>query len=166
MTIFATYAAYLAISVLLTVAAGWALARSGRVFLTSVFGGDERLAGAVSRLLVVGFYLLNLGFVTLTVSTSGQIASARQAFGVLFSKIGAELLVLGALYLATIVFFTWFRRRQPPAPDPAPRQAPPPPRDTGAAGRPGSPAVPGLGALTFWRPAPGRSSPGPWQAVH
>jgi hypothetical protein len=150
MTMFAVYAAYLGISLLLTIAVGWALARSGRVFLASVFG-DERLAGAVSRLLVVGFYLLNLGFVALTVSTSGQISSGRQAFGVLFSKVGAELLVLGVLYLVTIVLITRLRRRQRPGPAPGP--APPPARQ---AGWPGDPVPPGTGTVTFGRPSPGR----------
>jgi len=151
-TIFAIYAAYLGISLLLTIAVGWALARSGRVFLTSVFG-DERLAGAVTRLLVVGFYLLNLGFVALTVSTSGQISRPRQAFGVLFSKVGAELLVLGVLYLAAIALITRFRRRQRPGPDPAPSPAPPPARQTG---RPGNPVPPGTGTVTFGRLRPDR----------
>ena len=152
MTIFAVYAAYLGISLLLTIAVGWALARSGRVFLTSVLG-DERLAGAASRLLVVGFCLLNLGFVALTVSTPGQISRPRQAFGVLFSKVGAELLVLGVLYLAAIVLITRFRRRQRPGPGPEPSPAPPPAR---RAGWPGGPAGPGTGAVTFARPRPGR----------
>jgi hypothetical protein len=152
MTIFAIYAAYLGISLLLTIAVGWALARSGRVFLTSVFG-DERLAGAVSRLLVTGFYLLNLGFVALTVSTSGQISSARQAFGVLFSKVGAELLVLGVLYLAAIAAITRFRRRQRPGPDLATGPAPAPARQTGW---PGRPVTPGAGAAASWPPRPGR----------
>jgi hypothetical protein len=152
MTVFAVDAAYLGISLLLTVAVGWALARGGRVFLTSVFG-DDRLAGAASRLLLVGFCLLNLGFVALTVSTSGQISRPRQAFGVLFSKIGAELLVLGVLYLAAIVLITRFQRRQRPAPGPAPSPAPPPARQTGG---PGSPAGPGTGTVTFGRPRPGR----------
>jgi hypothetical protein len=104
-----------------------------------VFGGDEGLAQAVNRLLVVGFYLLNLGFVALTMRTSGEIVSVRQAFGVLFLKIGEELLVLGALHLANIIFFTRFRRRlRPPPVSPAPPPAspvpppaspvPPPPR--------------------------------------
>ena len=150
MTMFAVYAAYLGISLLLTIAVGWALARSGRVFLTSVFG-DERLAGAVSRLLVVGFYLLNLGFVALTVSTPGQISSDRQAFGVLFSKVGAELLVLGVLYLVTIVLITRLRRRQRPGPASGP--APPPARQTGW---PGDPVPPGTGTVTVGRPSPGR----------
>jgi hypothetical protein len=60
---------------------------------------------------VVGFYLLNLGFVTLTMRTSGEIASARQAIQVLSVKIGEVLLVLGALYLANLGFLTRFRRR-------------------------------------------------------
>jgi hypothetical protein len=162
MAIFATYAAYLAISIGLTIAAGSALSRSGRVFLTGALG-DDGLAGAVSRLLVVCFCLLNLGFVTLTVSTSGQITGARQAFGVLSSKVGAELLVLGALYLASIAVFTRFRRRQRPGPDPVPGPAPPPPR---TAGPPDGPAAPGPGTVTFWRPGPGQPPPGPRQAVH
>jgi len=128
MAVFATYAAYLAVSLGLTVAVGSALSRSGRVFLATVLGGDDNLAQAVNRLLVVGFYLLNLGFVALTMSGTGQITSARQAFGILFVKIGKELLVLGALHLANIIFFTRFRRRprpgpgQPDAPVPPPRQ--------------------------------------------
>jgi hypothetical protein len=130
MAIFAVYAVYLAISLALTVAVGSALSRSGRVFLAAVFGGD--VAQAVNRLLVVGFYLLNLGFVALTMRTSGEIVSARQAFGVLFLKIGEELLVLGGLHLANIIFFTRFRRRlrlppAGPAPPPA-SPAPVPPR--------------------------------------
>jgi hypothetical protein len=150
MAIFATYAAYLAISIGLTIAAGSALSRSGKVFLTGVLGGDERLAGAVSRLLVVCFCLLNLGFVTRTVSTSGQISGARQAFGVLFSKVGAELLVLGALQAASIAVLTRFRRRQRPGPDPAPGPASPPPRPAGPAARP---AAPGPGTAVTFREA-------------
>jgi hypothetical protein len=127
MAIFAVNAVYLAVSLALTIAVGSALSRSGRVFLAGVFGGD--VAQAVNRLLVVGFYLLNLGFVALTMRTSGEIVSVRQAFGVLFPKIGEELLVLGALHLANIIFFTRFRRRLRPGPPPPPASpVPPPPR--------------------------------------
>lgn len=120
-----TYAAYLAISAGLTVWVGWALSRSGRVFLTSVFG-DESLASAVNRLLVVGFYLLSSGFVTVTLHAGGHISSVQQAVGVLSAKIGEELLVLGGLHLLNMLFFTRIRRRrqQPYQPaGPAARQA-------------------------------------------
>jgi hypothetical protein len=109
-----TYLVYLAISVSLTVGAGLVLSRSGRVFLRDVFGGDQALAEAVNRLLVVGFYLLTLGFVVLAMRPSGQITSVPQAAGVLSVKIGEVLLVLGALHLMNIAIFRRIRRRPAP----------------------------------------------------
>jgi uncharacterized membrane protein len=110
-----TYLVYLAISISLTVGAGLALSRSGRVFLLDVFGGDQALAEAVNRLLVVGFYLLTLGFVVLAMRPSGQITDVRQAAGVLSVKIGEVLLVLGGLQLMNFVIFRRIRRRPAPA---------------------------------------------------
>jgi uncharacterized membrane protein len=109
-----TYLVYLAISVSLTVGAGLVLSRSGRVFLRDVFGGDHALAEAVNRLLVVGFYLLTLGFVVLAMRPSGQITSVPQAAGVLSVKIGEVLLVLGALHLMNVAIFRRIRRRPAP----------------------------------------------------
>jgi hypothetical protein len=111
MTVVVTYLLYLAISISLTVFVGHALSRSGRAFLLDVFGGNDSLAEAVSRLLVVGFYLLNLGFVTLTLRTTGDIAGPGQAIQLLSVKIGEVLLVLGLLHFANLMFFTRFRRR-------------------------------------------------------
>jgi uncharacterized membrane protein len=109
-----TYLVYLAISVSLTVGTGLVLSRSGRVFLRDVFGGDQALAEAVNRLLVVGFYLLTLGFVVLAMRPSGQITSVPQAAGVLSVKIGEVLLVLGALHLMNVAIFRRIRRRPAP----------------------------------------------------
>jgi hypothetical protein len=125
MGVVVTYVAYLAISVTLTVFVGSALSRSGRVFLRDVFGDQTGPADAASRLIVVGFYLLTLGFITLTMRMSGEIGSVRQAIQVLSVKIGEVLLVLGALYLANIGFLARLRRRTqaqafqrvPPAPE-------------------------------------------------
>jgi hypothetical protein len=128
MGIAVTYVAYLAISVTLTVFVGSALSRSGRVFLRDVFGDQTGPADAASRLIVVGFYLLTLGFITLTMRMSGEIGSVRQAIQVLSVKIGEVLLVLGALYLANIGFLARIRRRtQAQAFQPAPAASRPGP---------------------------------------
>jgi len=107
-----TYVLYLVISAALTITVGWALSRSGRVFLAGVFGGDEKLGEAVNRLLVVAFYLLSFGFITLTLHATGPVTSIRQAVALLSVKIGEELLVLGGLHLLNMLFFTRFRRRR------------------------------------------------------
>jgi len=112
--VIALYLCYLATCAGLTVAVGSALARSGRVVMTAVFG-DERLAGAVSRLVVLALYLLNFGYVALTLGASTHITTAAQAVGILPVKLGEELLVLGGLYLTTLIVLARIRRRQRPS---------------------------------------------------
>jgi len=111
MDIVATYLLYLLISTGLTVVVGTGLARSGRAFLLDVFSGNEALARAVSRLLVLGFYLLSIGFVTLTMRSGGHVDSARAGLQLLSVKIGEVLLVLGALPLVTLAALARTRRR-------------------------------------------------------
>ncbi len=115
-----------------------ALSRSGRVFLRDVLGGDEALAEAVNRLLVVGFYLLMLGFVVLAMRPTGEITSVGQAAGVLSVKIGEVLLLLGALHLMNFAIFRRIRRRPAAAgTGPVPRgRAPGAPRGGASRRRP------------------------------
>ena len=134
-----TYAIYLVISVGLTAATGVALSRSGRVFLRDVFGGDDALAQAVNRLLVVGFYLLMLGFVVLAMRPSGQITGARQAAGVLSVKIGEVLLVLGALHLMNLAIFRRIRRRPAALTTGQAQRGPQPPAALRFGAQPGTP---------------------------
>src|SRR5438034_8207734 len=60
-----TYLVYLGISVAMTVWVARTLHKNGRIFLVESFLGKEALADSVNHLLVVGFYLINIGFVTL-----------------------------------------------------------------------------------------------------
>ena len=60
-----TYVLYLAISIALTLWVGRTLYNNGFLFLVDVFRGNEALAHSVNHLLVVGFYLVNFGFVSL-----------------------------------------------------------------------------------------------------
>jgi len=111
---------YLAACAGLTVIVGFALAHSGRVVMTAVFG-DERIADAVSRLVVLALCLLNFGYVALTFGTPAHVTTAAQAVGVLSVKLGEELLVLGGLYLASLIVLARIRRRQQlPGAEPAP----------------------------------------------
>jgi len=138
------YLFYLAISIGLTVWVARTLSRNGLVFLADVFS-DERLARAVNSLLVVGFYLLNLGYVTIAMRKRGGIGTLSVALEELSLKIGAVLLVLGVLHLFNVFALGRYRRGRlrrdaleraphPPAPPfarltmpPAPGAPPPAP---------------------------------------
>lgn len=60
------YLLYLAISIAMTIWVARTLQRNGRVFLVQAFRGNEAMADSVNHLLVVGFYLINVGFIALT----------------------------------------------------------------------------------------------------
>ncbi|NES14135.1 MULTISPECIES: hypothetical protein [Micromonospora] len=103
------YLTYLAVSIGLTVWVARALARNGLVFLEDVFA-DKRLADAVNSLLVVGFYLLNLGYVTVAMKEAAPVRTTSQALEQLSMKVGWVLLVLGALHFFNVFALGRYRR--------------------------------------------------------
>jgi hypothetical protein len=114
-----TYLIYLALSIALTVWVGRTLHKNGRVFLVDVFHGNEALADSVNHLLVVGFYLINFGYVSLALKLGYAIETAEQSVEALSVKIGMVLLVLGGMHLFNLFVFSRMRRRsimhtQPP----------------------------------------------------
>src|SRR6266545_1037985 len=88
-----TYLAYLSISVALTVWVARTLHKNGRIFLVDSFHGNEPLADSVNHLLVVGFYLINIGYVALALKYGDKAADAQTAIELLSTKIGLVLLV-------------------------------------------------------------------------
>lgn len=103
------YLAYLAVSIGLTVWVARTLSRNGLVFLEDVFA-DKRLADAVNSLLVVGFYLLNLGYVTVAMKDADPVRTASEALEQLSLKVGLVLLVLGALHFFNVFALGRYRR--------------------------------------------------------
>jgi hypothetical protein len=106
-----TYAAYLAISVALTVWVARTLHKNGRIFLVDSFVGNEPLADSVNHLLVVGFYLVNIGFVTLALKYGDKATDAQTALETLSTKIGLVLVVLGFMHFTNLFVFSKLRRR-------------------------------------------------------
>lgn len=113
------YAVYLAISLVVTIWVAHTLHQNGRVFLVDAFRGNEALADSVNHLLVVGFYLINLGYVALYLRASGSVDSVRQAIEVVSDKIGIVLLVLGVMHFFNLFVFSRLRKRSGLAPSPA-----------------------------------------------
>ncbi|MGW0395135.1 hypothetical protein ACWDYJ_30515 [Streptomyces sp. NPDC003042] len=105
------YITYLVISIGLTIWVARTLSRNGRVFIADVLHGDEKLADAVNHLLVVGFYLVNLGFVALHLRSGEPMYDARGLFEVLSVKLGVVLLVLGVMHLGNVWVLNKMRRR-------------------------------------------------------
>jgi hypothetical protein len=106
-----TYFAYLAVSIAVTIWVARTLHKNGRAFLVDAFHGQESLADSVNHLLVVGFYLINLGWIVMTLRTYQQLDTARSAIELLSDKVGTVLFVLGLMHFFNLFLFSRFRRR-------------------------------------------------------
>jgi hypothetical protein len=111
MFIVSAYFVYLAISLSVTIWVAHTLHRRGRVFLVDAFDGQEELADSVNHLLVVGFYLINVGYVAFALKTTENPVNLRQAIELVSDKLGLVLLVLGGMHFFNVYIFSRVRRR-------------------------------------------------------
>jgi len=105
-----TYLTYLCISVALTIWVARTLHKRGAIFLVDAFHGNKELADSVNHLLVVGFYLINIGFVSLALKTADVISTSRGAIELLSDKMGMVLLILGGMHFFNLYVFSRIRR--------------------------------------------------------
>src|SRR5882724_9534047 len=105
------YFAYLAVSLSATIWVAQTLRHNGRSFLVDAFHGNRELADSVNHLLVVGFYLINVGYVTLALHTGAQVETARSAVELVCDKLGLVLIVLGVMHFLNLYVFNRLRRR-------------------------------------------------------
>jgi hypothetical protein len=105
------YALYLIITLAITIWVARTLSRNGKVFLVQCFGHNEVLANSTNHLLVVGFYLINIGFITLTVSIGAEPTTPAEAIRFLSSKVGLAVIVLGAMHFFNMSAIAHFGRK-------------------------------------------------------
>ncbi|HEU5285310.1 MAG TPA: hypothetical protein VFU20_02225 [Sphingomicrobium sp.] len=105
------YALYLLISIAMTVWVAHTLSTSGEVFLVQCFGQNEQLAKSTNHLLVVGFYLVSIGFITLTLSYGSEPATWPQMIRFLSGKVGLAVIVLGGMHFFNMHAIARFGRK-------------------------------------------------------
>ncbi len=86
---------------------------NGSLFLEEVFPGREQLAGAVNRLLVTGFVMLNLGWAALLLRAGdpadGAAAAAVEALAL---RLGLLLITLAVLHFVNLLVLAAVRTQQ------------------------------------------------------
>lgn len=106
-----SYALYLVITLAITIWVARTLSKNGEVFLIECFGHDDRLAKSTNHLLVVGFYLINIGFITLTLSLGAEPHTFPDAIRFLSGKVGLAVVVLGAMHFFNMGAIAHFGRK-------------------------------------------------------
>lgn len=106
-----TYCFYLIISITLTVWVARTLFKNGKIFLYDIFHGNKELADSVNNLLLVGFYLINVGYVVYTLQIYDTIENVQEVVENLSLKIGLIILILGGMHFLNLYIFFNLRKK-------------------------------------------------------
>src|SRR5690349_16285997 len=106
-----TYCIYLPVSIILTVWVARTLFVNGRFFLIEIFHQDLNLADSVNKLLLVGFYLVNIGYAVYTLKIWGAIETTQDVIETLSEKIGWIILILGGMHFFNLFILFNLRKK-------------------------------------------------------
>ncbi len=109
-----TYAVYIFLSLVITVWVGTTLFRNGRVFLLEAFQGNKALAEAVNHLLLMAFYLINIGFICLFLRYGSKPANWIESIEYISTKVGVVLVVSGGIHIFNLWNFANIRKKAGP----------------------------------------------------
>lgn len=110
MTLQLSYLLYLGISIAMTIWVARTLSKNGEVFLVMCFGQNEVLAKSTNHLLVVGFYLINIGFIALRLDGWDVQKAVVSMIPYVGSKVGLSVLVLGAMHFFNMMMIARYGR--------------------------------------------------------
>ena len=106
-----TYSFYLVITIALTIWVARTLFKNGKVFLVDIFHGNAALADSVNNLLLVGFYLVNIGYAVYTLQITSSISNVQEVIEKLSVKVGLIILILGAMHFFNLYIFFTLRKK-------------------------------------------------------
>ena len=105
-----TYLCYIGISLGVTIWVAKTLHKNGSAFLIDAFQNNKEIAESINHLLVVGFYLINLGYMSYTLRIAKHPETIAQCIELLSTKIGLILLILGMMHFFNIYVFARIRK--------------------------------------------------------
>ena len=105
------YIAYTIISIAMTVWVARTLHKNGRIFLLDAFKDKEEMADSVNHLLVVGFYLINIGFILLYLKYGTKPETLVEGIEYIATKLGVVLRALGFMHFFNMFNFNRMRKK-------------------------------------------------------
>jgi NO-binding membrane sensor protein with MHYT domain len=108
---FISYLIYLPITFYITVIVGWVLYKKGIVFLNDAFNSNTELASILNRFLLLGYYLLNLGYAAVSIHIFSEINSFTQLIEELSKRIGMLIIGLALMHYFNMYTFSHFNKQ-------------------------------------------------------
>ena len=104
-----TYALFFALIGFITIKVGWTFYKNGEHFIVNLLPDDLHLVGVINKLLLVGYYLLNLGYSALIISTWETVHNFQELISSLSNKAGIIILGLGLMHFFNLMILNFYK---------------------------------------------------------
>lgn len=98
----AAYIIYLLLTFLITVKVGNVFYKNGRNYILSILKGDETITDAINKILLIGYYLLNLGYATVMLSFWKTITNFSMLVASVATMTGRIVLSLAIIHFVNM----------------------------------------------------------------
>ena len=98
---------YLLVSLYITVWVGHQIFKQGEHFLMEIFKDNTSIVKPVNRILLTGYYLINIGYVFVLLIHKQHPQTFTDVLELLSSKLGIVILSLGIIHLFNLMTFAF-----------------------------------------------------------
>lgn len=92
------YSIYLLISFFITIQIGWICYKNGEVYLKQIFASKTAWVAPVNKILLTGYYLINLGYIAFSLSFWDHLTSIEMLISRLSFRLGYICLILAIIH--------------------------------------------------------------------
>ncbi len=105
-----SYFIYFTLTIPVIVFVGWKCYKIGKIYLLDVLKDDE-ICNSVNKLLLIGYYLLNLGYIAISISSWGNINTFSEIIEIVFTKISVILMLIALFHYINIAALYFLRNQ-------------------------------------------------------
>ena len=103
------YLIYIPLTMFITIYVGKQCHMHGLIYVKSAFSNDD-LANSVNNLLLIGYYLVNIGYAIMGIQSWEYITSAHQLISDISLHLGSIILILALLHYTNITGLALVRK--------------------------------------------------------
>lgn len=105
------YLIYLSITSIIIIKVGKLCYDNGNIFVSQLIPNHEDLCKQINKTLLIGYYLLNLGYCAMTIISWEQILTLNQLIEIIATKSAIIILTIGFMHYINIILLTKYIKK-------------------------------------------------------
>lgn len=104
-----SYIIYAPVAIYITVVVGYQCYKNGLVYVRSIFQ-DEKISQAINKILLIGYYLTNLGYAIMMIQSWEKVESLLEMLNALTTNLASIIIILAMLHYLNVAVLAMWRK--------------------------------------------------------